>query len=153
MDSKLPAHHSGKRPFPLGIFLGLAALILVLVLVSFEFGCLVPAGTAIKSREGIAAGKRWEVWLRKNKDSGEPFAAGLFIEQAPEVWYTCLLDFETIRSVGYTVRPQGTNFVVLEGSSPFATLDSELRHFQRIGRDEPEAATVTQGQPPGRWWR
>ena len=128
----------------------LGCILSVVGLFVFEFGCYVPAGKAFKDTAGIAGGKRWEVWFRKNKDSGEPFTARLFIERTPEQWYLYQLVFVALRCPCYRIQAQGDHFVVLEGSSPLATLDEALGHFHRIGRDEPEAADVTFGPPPGR---
>jgi hypothetical protein len=130
----------------------LSCIVSAVGLFVFEFGCYVPAGKAIRSTEGIAGGKRWEVWFRKNATSSEPFAAGLFIEQATNEWNVYLLDIQAIRSPRFSIGAQGTNFAVMRGPSLLGRLDQEFLRFQRVGSTEPEMPGLLHGPPPGNWW-
>jgi hypothetical protein len=106
--------------------LGLA-VVSVVSLVVWKLQPWMPAGRAIRLSALTLGGHDFQVWQRKNPDTFEPFATGLFVQDGTNDWRVFLLDFEDTYHPRVSLRREGSGIVVFHGGDRLECSTSEPR--------------------------
>ncbi|HTI70937.1 MAG TPA: hypothetical protein VMF06_13290 [Candidatus Limnocylindria bacterium] len=128
-------------------------IIMLGVWVAWEFHPWMPAGQAVRLSVTRIGSIDLQVWQRKNSSSTEPFGTGLFAREGNQKWRVFFLGFEDLYRPRISLRSEGTEIAVYEGSQKLGTLDPKLEFFKRGGDGALLPPTVIDGNPPANWWK
>src|SRR5437867_2934772 len=104
----------------------------------------------------IALGKwrfdefEFQAWQRKNPDTFEPFADGLFVRRGTNRWEAFCFDIQDVYSPRVRLQRVGSGVFVYRGGARRGVYDLATRTFRR--HEQPFTPTYIDGDPPGDWW-
>jgi hypothetical protein len=104
----------------------------------------------------IALGKwqfdefEFQAWQRKNPDTFEPFADGLFVRRGTNRWEAFCFDIQDGYSPRVRLERVGSQVTVYRGGERRGVYDLATQTFRR--HEQPFTPTYIDGAPPGNWW-
>jgi hypothetical protein len=91
----------------------------------------------------------FQVWQRKNKDVGEPFADGLFVRHGTNQWQCFCFDIQDTWSPRIRLEKANSLVVVYRDGEKRGVYDLDKDEFQR--HDQPPSKGGIVSEPPGNW--
>jgi len=112
----------------------------------------MPAGRTVHLSTFSLGGHDFQVWQRKNPDTFEPFATGLFVRDGTNDWRVFLLDFEDTYRPRVWLRREDSGIAVFLRGGRLGLLDERATIFTRKSDGAVFQATAIGREPPGDWW-
>jgi hypothetical protein len=97
-------------------------------------------------------GYDFQVWQRKNAETFEPFASGLFVRSPDNQWRVFLLDFQDRYRPSFKLREVGSGIIVLRNGKKLGVFDRATQTFEWELNGRRSTGDALEGEPPGSWW-
>jgi hypothetical protein len=136
----------------------IAALVLALAIVGISSWVLwrlqpwMSPGSAVCLRSEGFGGYDFQVWQRKNAETFEPFADGLFVRSPGKQWRVLLLDFQDRYRPSFTLREASSGIIVLRNGETLGVFDRASQAFKWEPYGRLSTGDALDGEPPGNWW-
>ena len=132
------------------IQVGVVATVSAIAWFVWELHPWMPAGHALALGTWRFGDYEFQVWQRKNPDTFEPFADGLFVRYGTNQWRVFYFDIQDCYSPKIRLQQELSEVLVYRRGENRGTFDLTTQSFRRNGLIVP-AAYIT-GNPPGNWW-
>jgi hypothetical protein len=113
----------------------------------------MPAGKAVAIGHEHFGDFDFQIWQRKNSDTFEPFATGLFACKQGGPWQVFLLDFQDIYHPRIKLSDGSSSVIVLDGGKELGIFDKATQTFKRASDGAVSPGATISGVPPGDWWQ
>jgi hypothetical protein len=93
----------------------------------------------------------FQAWQRKNAETFEPFADGLFVRHGTNHWEAYCFDIQDSYSPRVRLQKQDSQIVVYRDGENRGVYDMETQTFKRHGEVYTPMG-IGNSTPPGQWW-
>ncbi len=120
--------------------------------VTWKFQPWMPPGQAVIVSTQHLGDLEFQVWQRKNPQTFEPFATGLFVRERNGPWRAYLLDFEDMYRPSIVLRKESVGISVVRDGERLGVFNQVTQTYTQESTGYSCPGAVIDGEPPGNWW-